>query len=213
MSSIIRATERNRGTQTAAFNLNDMAVKAEQQLEKFRAEAAKIVAQARQQAEAIRRQAERDGHQAGIQSVERIVQKQLATVLPGLQKAVQDIQHAKQAWLAQWEASAIHLAVLIAQRLVRRELTDRPEIPITLVREALELAAGNSRLRIYINDKDHKAIASQVELLVKELAGLAEAEIVPDPDITPGGCRLETQFGTIDQQFEAQLRRIEEELT
>ena len=34
-----------------------------------------------------------------------------------------------------------------------------------------------------------------------------------DPEIARGGCRVETRFGTIDQQFEAQLARIEEELT
>ena len=28
----------------------------------------------------------------------------------------------------------------------------------------------------------------------------------------PGGCRIETLHGSIDQQFEAQLARIEEEL-
>jgi len=36
---------------------------------------------------------------------------------------------------------------------------------------------------------------------------------VADPDITPGGCRVDTQFGSIDQQLETQLARIEEELT
>ena len=42
---------------------------------------------------------------------------------------------------------------------------------------------------------------------------LTTAEIVADPAITLGGCRVETRFGIIDQQFEAQLKRIEEELT
>jgi flagellar assembly protein FliH len=42
---------------------------------------------------------------------------------------------------------------------------------------------------------------------------LAGAELSGDPQISPGGCRVETQFGTIDQQFESQLKRIEEELT
>ena len=213
MSSIIRATDRNRGTHGAAFNFDDMAARADQYLRKVRAEAAKIVLRAQEEAAAIRQRAERDGRQAAVQAVEQIVQRQLATVLPALHKAVQDIQHAKQAWLTHWEAGAVHVATAIAQRLIRRELDQHPEITLTLVREALELAAGNAELRIHLNPEDHQALASQVNMLIKELSGLARAELIADPEITKGGCRVETRFGVIDQQFEAQLKRIEEELT
>ena len=44
------------------------------------------------------------------------------------------------------------------------------------------------------------------------IAPLANTELVADPQITQGGCRVETRFGVIDQQFEAQLARIEDEL-
>lgn len=213
MSSIIRATDQNRGIHAAAFNFDDMAVRADQYLDQVRTQAAKIVLKAQEQAAALRQQAECEGRAAGLHAVEQIVAKQLATVLPALAKAIRDIQHAKQAWLAQWEAGAVHVAAAIAQRLIRRELAAHPEITLTLVREALELAAGNSELRIHLNPQDHQALGTQVALLVKELAGLARAELVADPAITRGGCRVETRFGTIDQQFEVQLKRIEEELT
>ena len=49
-------------------------------------------------------------------------------------------------------------------------------------------------------------------MLVEELSPHIETEIMADAEITPGGCRVETRFGVIDQQFEAQLQRIEEEL-
>jgi flagellar assembly protein FliH len=213
MSSIIRATDRNRGTHGVAFNFDDMAARADQYLDKVRAEAAKIVLSAQEEAAAIRQRAERDGRQAALQAVEQIVQRQLATVLPALHKAVQGIQHAKQAWLTHWEAGAVHVAAAIAQRLIRRELDQHPEITLTLVREALELAAGNAELRIHLNPEDHQALGWQVNMLIKELSGLARAELIADPEITKGGCRVETRFGVIDQQFEAQLKRIEEELT
>jgi flagellar biosynthesis/type III secretory pathway protein FliH len=36
--------------------------------------------------------------------------------------------------------------------------------------------------------------------------------VVADESISPGGCRIETRYGEVDQQIEAQLRRIEEDL-
>ncbi len=213
MSTIIRATEPGRRSPSVAFNFDDMAVQANRYLGKVRAEAAQIVAKARREAGAVRDNAEREGRQAGWQAVEQIVREQLATALPALRQVIQDIQHAKQAWLTHWEASAVHVSAAIAQRLIRRELTRHPEITLTLIREALELAAGSSQLRIHLNPADRKEIGGRAEALIKELSTLTTAELLADPEVTPGGCRVETRFGIIDQQFEAQLKRIEEELT
>jgi flagellar assembly protein FliH len=213
MSSIIRATQSGHRTPGVAFNFDDMTLQANRYLEKVRTEAAQIVAQAQQQADAVRQQARQDGYAAGWQAVEQIVRQQLATALPALRNVIQDIQHAKQAWLTHWEASAVHVAAAIAQRLIRRELTRHPEITLTLIREALELAAGSSQLRIHLNPADHQEIGPRAEMLIQELSTLTAAELLSDAEITPGGCRVETCFGVIDQQFEAQLQRIEEELT
>jgi flagellar assembly protein FliH len=213
MSTIIRTADHGRHTPGVAFNFDDMAVQAKGYLEKIRAEAAQIVAKAQREADGVRARARQEGHQAGWEAVEQIVQQQLATVLPALRNVIQDIQHAKQAWLSHWEASAVHVAAAIAQRLVRRELTRQPEITLTLIHEALELAAGSSELRIHLNPADHKQVGPRAEMLIRELSALTTAELVADPEITPGGCRVETRFGIIDQQFEAQLKRIEEELT
>lgn len=213
MTSIIRATERNRATQHVPFNFEDMAVRANDYLDGIRGEARKIVARAQQEAVAIKEQARREGYRAGQQQMDEIVRNQLATVLPALKQTVQDVEHARQAWLVHWEAAAVHVAAAIAGRILRREITDMPAFATGQLREALELAAGASHLRIRLNPDDHAAMAGQADVLTKEFAPLATAEILPDPDITPGGCRVETNFGSIDQQIESQLARIEEELT
>jgi flagellar biosynthesis/type III secretory pathway protein FliH len=138
--------------------------------------------------------------------------KELTTLRPALQRAVQEIRDAKQSWLQHWEKGAIHLAAAIAARLIRRELSRDPQITIALVREALELAAGSAQLKIRLNPADHANLHGQIQLVARELAPLAETELIADPQVAPGGCRVETRFGVIDQQFESQLARIEEEL-
>ena len=213
MPAVIRATDRHRGASAEVFNFDDIAVRAKTYLGGIRTEAEESVERARREADTIRSRAERDGRQAAMDAVEEMIRKQLSTALPALRKVIEDIQHAKQAWLTHWEAGAVHVAAAIAERLIRRELPEHPEITMTLIREALELAAGSSQLRIRMNPDDHKALGGKVEMLVEELSGLAGAEVTADKEITPGGCLVETQFGVIDQQFEAQLKRIEEELT
>jgi flagellar assembly protein FliH len=216
MPTVIRTNDHDRGTSSVAFNFDDMAAQARQYLDKVRAEGAKIIAAARHEAIGIRKQAEQEGRQAAAQAAvlaaKQTVEKQLTTVLPALRKVVDGIEHSRQTWLARWEASGVHVAAAIAKRLVRRELTHQPDIPLKLVREALQLAAGSAQVRVHLSPADHSTLGNQVQSLAQEMAGLGHVEIVNDPSVTPGGCRVETRFGTIDQQFETQLERIEEEL-
>ena len=176
---LLRANDEIRSIRAAAFNFDDMAVKAGQYLDKIRGEAAKILASAQKEAVAIRQRAEAEGRQAGQNAVEQTVQKQLArqlaTLLPALQRAVEEVQHSRHAWLRHWEKSAVHTAAAIAARLVRRERIDHPEITVRLVREALELASGSSQLRLHLNPADHAALAPKPEefpVLLDKLGGL-----------------------------------------
>lgn len=217
MSTIIKAFDYGRDVQGVPFNFDDVTAKAQQYLDEVRAEAARIVAEAQTEADKIREQARAEGRRAGYEESEQIIEKQLAgkmgPLLLALRQVIQEIRHAKQAWLTHWEKSGVHVAAAIAERLIRREVAETPQITLTLVREALELAAGSSQLRIHMNPGDHETLRPQVETLIAELSSLGSTELIANPEISPGGCRVETRFGTIDQQFEAQLARIEEELT
>jgi flagellar assembly protein FliH len=217
MSTILRATENDLCIHQPDFNFEDMATQAGRYLDGVRAEATKIVAAAMKEAEGIKRQAEADGRAAGMKKVGEMVQQrlgqQLETLLPALQQTIRDIRHAKQAWLSHWEKATVRLATAIAGRVVRRQIERDPKIPLALVREALDLAAGSSHLRIHLNPLDLQTLGTQTETLVREMAPMATAELLPDPAVTRGGCRLETQLGIIDQRLESQLARIEEELT
>jgi len=217
MPSIIRASEHGGAIAATAFNYEDLTSQAKRSLDALRAdaikEAGRIVAKAQQEAEAIRRQAEHQGRQAAIDAARQMMQQELQTLLPALRQVISEIQHAKQAWLRHWEAAAVHVAAAIAKRVIRRELSQRPQIALGLIREALELAAGNAQLRIRVNAEDYNLLGNDVDILVKEMSGLAQVEVIADAEISRGGCRVETRFGLIDEQIEEQLRRIEEELT
>ena len=213
MTTIIKATDHNAAIQHAAFNFDDMAGQANAYLANVRHEALGIVAKAQQEADAVSKQAQAEGYKNVENIVRRQLEEKLQTLLPALAEVIQNIHDAKQAWLTHWEKNAVHVAAAIAGRIVQRELAQTPEITLQLVRDALELAAGSAELTIRLNPADYETLGSQVERLSQEISGLAPAKLVADPRITAGGCRLDTQFGTIDQQIEAQLERIKEELT
>jgi flagellar assembly protein FliH len=196
-----------------AFHFDDVG---RSYLDRVRAEAARIVAEARDQAAKIKTKATEEGRQAAIEAAQASLAKrldqQLTSVLAALNQAAQSIAHSRQQWQQHWEKHTIELATAIAARVCRGELSRRPEIKLEWIREALELAAGNAEIVLRLHPDDAAALASHAESIAKQLTGAAPLKIVADESITPGGCRVDTQFGSLDQRLEAQLARIREEL-
>jgi flagellar biosynthesis/type III secretory pathway protein FliH len=217
MSTIIKASGPTPALDAGAFNFDDLGGRAKAYLEEVRRQAAEILAQAQQDAIDIRRRAEEQGQTAALEAAERLCEEKLArqtsTLMPALRDVVSGIHHAQSQWLMHWERTAIHVAAAIASRIIRRELRRTPDVTLALVREALELAAGSAAIQLRMHPDDLESLGKEVESLTSELARLGKPEIVADAQIEKGGCRLDTRMGTIDQQFAAQLARIEEELT
>jgi flagellar biosynthesis/type III secretory pathway protein FliH len=104
------------------------------------------------------------------------------------------------------------VAAAIAQRIIHRELERQPELALEWISEALRLAGGGGEIVLRMNPTDRENLGPQVERVAQAIGQLAPSQVVADPAITPGGCVVETRFGQIDQQIEAQLARIQEEL-
>jgi flagellar assembly protein FliH len=200
-----------------AFNFEDMNDRASEYLETVRTEAAKIVQQAHQQSEQIRRQAQVDGKKAAEDAAQKAlddrVAKRMDTIFPALDELVSQLSDAKAELMRRWEESAVAVATAIAQRVIRRELEQKPEITLDLIAEALRLAAGAADVTVHINEIDYEHLGPQINRLAESLSRLTPTMIHPDAEITPGGCIVKTKYGEIDQQIESQLARIRDELS
>lgn len=202
-------------SETAGFI--DASVEVRSQLNNARNEASRILKEAQEQADGIRQDAEQEGVCQATRTVQKQVRlevgRRLETALPALEEAVRSIDCEKARHLKQCEAHVVRLATAIAERLVRRELGHAPDITLDLVREALDLAAGSERIKLHLNPADYGTLGEQADQLTARLSETTATEIVANPAVSLGGCLVETEFGDIDQQFESQLARIEEELT
>jgi flagellar assembly protein FliH len=217
MATVIKSGSDTRHVRHVAFNLEDLKQQAAKYLDQVRVQAAQIVLDAQQQAEMIKRRAEEEGRQAALRGAEKVLDdkigQRMQTLLPALQKVVAGIADAKQEWLSHWERSAVQLAAAMAGKVTRTHAPNLPDVTLKLVREALEMSAGTSQVRIHLHPHDAETLKGQVARLAAEFRRVGPAEIVADEAVTTGGCRIETQHGVIDQQFESQLARIVEELT
>ncbi len=219
MAGIIKAGTLHKGVTVARhieFNFDDMSDRASDYLSSVKQQAANIVTSAHEQADGIKAEAQQDGHQAAAQAAcqaaEAAIETKWQQLLPALREAINDLQLLKSTWLQEWERNAVQLAVAIAERIVRREIEHQPEISLQWVREGLELAAGSHRVKLQLNPADCETLSDRHQEIAQEFENLAPTDIVAHDEIKPGGCRIVTEYGQIDQQLETQLARIQEEL-
>jgi flagellar assembly protein FliH len=222
MATIIRKSSvveemSGRPQQPIAFNFEDMNDRANEYLESVRREAAKIVQEAHQQAEQVRKKAEALGRATAQQharmALDQEMAERVATFIAALDQLVAQTNESREDWLRRWEQSAIAVVTAVAERVIRREIREQPEISLELIREALQLAAGADDVTLHLNPNDYELLGVHNDALAASLGRLAPTHIVADPSVTPGGCVVQTSLGRIDQQIESQLARIQEELS
>ncbi len=199
-----------------ALDMVDVEGQVDQYIEQVQAQAAEIVQKAQQEADTIRAQSEQAGRTAAEAAIDRILEKKVAkqmqTLTPALQAAVKQIEDSRQEWLQTWETRTLQLACAIAQKIVRRELQNEPELPLQWISESLKLCGKAAEILVRLHPTDHTTLGNQVAELANQFAPAAETKIIADPNLSPGGCKVETEFGSIDQQIETQLERIIQEM-
>ncbi|MET0049649.1 MAG: flagellar assembly protein FliH [Candidatus Thiodiazotropha sp.] len=103
------------------------------------------------------------------------------------------------------EKELLTLVVAIVKQLVRREVKSDPHLIIGVVREALSIlpvASRNVRLLVHPEDAD----------LIREIYALGESEtgwqLIEDPVINRGGCKVVTDASQIDATLESRLASL-----
>jgi len=132
--------------------------------------------------------------QALSQELERRVQR-LDAILDFMSKPIAALDVSVQRQL-------VSLAGAIARQIVRRELKTNPDEIVAVVRETVALLPLTARdVRVHLNPEDAKLVRSRLVEASSDRAW----NIVEDPILTCGGCRVSSENSTIDAQLEQRL--------
>ena len=173
-------------------------------------EAGESAAEAQRMA-ALQNQAEqraRDAYAAGLREGEAAGRSKAAAelqpVLDRLARAIDDIAGLRGRLRAEAEADLLRLALAIAHRVLRREVSVDPEALHGLVLGALERLQGQEIARVRVHP-------SHAQMLINALglSSAAKVEVVADAGREPGTVIFETPHGNLDASIESQLQEIE----
>ena len=175
-----------------------------------RGEAQRIIERAQVDAAEIRHQAELEAEKLKAQAFEQGQEDGRNTAATQLAEVVSKASLRLQQIEAQAEPQLRELAVVIARKVLGRELEFHPEAVVDIVKTALSEKARQRReifLRVHPDDLQH--IREHKAELLEVLSRAKEIGIREDPDVALGGVIIETDAGIIDAQLETQLAVFE----
>lgn len=152
-------------------------------------EAQMIIAQAHEQAAAVRAQAQREGAQQGHQQ---------ALELLGQARAEYD------ALMARNEPDMLALAFGIARRIVGRTIEMDETAIARIVAQAMESVRNQRQIVVLVHPDDVPQLEAHRDLWTGQIEG-ASVYLEADERIERGGCVIETQSGRVDARLDVQL--------
>jgi len=127
----------------------------------------------------------------------------------GLQAILEEIGAFKGALFNECEKEAVNLCINIAKKVVQRELDMREDSVVFIVKEALNAAVTNGKIKVRLNTADMEIIMGLESELEKFTKGFAGVEFVGDSEVGRGGCIVETGTGEVDATIEGLFEEIE----
>lgn len=188
MATILRNTRREGGRRLVG-SVVDAGEAARRLEEAARASAARIVAAARDEADAIERAAAQRGREDGLAGVTELRARAVAE---------------RDGWLAEAESELVALALEVARRVVGAAALSDPEVAVRSAQRVLGAARGRRSLALRVSPRDHAAVLAAEP----QLAGGRGVRIVADPSVAPGGAVLESESGEITACLESQLAAL-----
>lgn len=160
---------------------------------------------------AVEREAFQKGFEAGRASGMELAEKKVEAILGRFTQSLQKLAEARTELVRATQEDLVRLAVEIARKLVRRELTVDPEIIVTLVRVALERLSSKAPVTVFLNPEDLRLVEARLR---ENPALFGERDLVLKPrgELRRGDCQLESPYGNVDATISEQFKQIEDGL-
>jgi flagellar biosynthesis/type III secretory pathway protein FliH len=168
-----------------------------------------IVAEARAEAERIRREAFDSGFARGREEGLGQAASEIQTALSFLKRLALSLKEEEQKALKELEPEIIKLAVAVARKIIGKETAADTDIVKRCVARAIEKIVEREKLIVYVNPVDLPVVLEYKPHLMEMFDGINSIEVVASENgILPGGCTVETDLVKANGQIEAQVEEI-----
>lgn len=164
-----------------------------------------LVSRAREEADSIRESALKEGYQAGLQQAESDLQE--------FREALTQFMNAPNDVYGYIAPDILEISVDIAKKIIKKEIEEDPQVLFNTIVDVLKtLSKDESKISLQVNPAEANALKQAVPEIL-DTAGLnAKVIVLPDEEVSEGGCLVTTDNGVVDATIETRIDLITEAL-
>lgn len=158
-----------------------------------------LISRAEEEANAIKEQAAREGFEYGLASAKEELQK--------INESMSDFINAKEIAFNAVSSEIAFLAIKVAEKIIRTEVTCDETIVLSIVSEVLKnIGKDEAKIIIKTNPADTMLIKENIGKLFPYADKSVKIIVAEDESVDWGSCIVETNNGMIDARFSTQLQ-------
>jgi flagellar assembly protein FliH len=153
-----------------------------------------------------------DGRAAGKQAAMAEQKVKLEQLAKSLTSAVTELNTSRAKLESVAATEVIRLAVAIARRVTKLQGSLDPTVLTENVKSAMQLVVHSTDVRIALHPTQKQTLADALPQLRVQWPNVKHIELIEDPKLAPGGCRVFTAAGEVDADLDAQIDRVAADL-
>jgi flagellar assembly protein FliH len=134
--------------------------------------------------------------------------KEISEKLETMEALLKAIEEAKKEILNFNETHLVQLAYQIAAKLARVELERNDQALIEILRGAVTTAQDEENVTVRVAPEQHEFVEELKKQSGRSFEFLKKVKFEPSPEVTAGGCIVETNYGEVDSRVEQRVQSL-----
>ena len=162
-----------------------------------------LVSRAKEEANAIKEAAAKEGYQEGLKEIKNDVE--------AVREAIRAFYSAPQEVYDAIAPDVLEISLDIAKKIIKREVSQDKSIILENIKDIMKsLSKEESKITLNVNPNQAVSLKQELPEVAKSLGLEVKLYVVPDESIAEGGCVVTTTNGVIDSTIDSQLAVISE---
>jgi flagellar assembly protein FliH len=171
----------------------------------------KINSQVLEKLKEVQEQAYQEGYQLGlIEGTEKAFVESKANLLDRLQsleKLLKRVEDLKTRLLIDNEAGLIQLVFHTAKKIAMRDLQENQQAVVEILKNVIGEIQENERVTVYLSSQDLEFLETLQQKSGQKIESLQRVKFSADSSLTSGGCKIETDYGSVNATVEERVER------
>ena len=165
--------------------------------------------QAQQEATRLQQEAYTHGVTLGREEGKEECQKELHAALAAFTQTVQRLCRFEEQLVSHFTPEIIRLALAISEKIVGVTVLEDPHITASVLERAKATVPHARHIEIWLHPVDYELLQTlRPDLVQTSDGGGRKVSIFRSEEISRGGCRVETEMGTVDATIPVQFEEI-----